>query len=120
MHFLRLKKNSAPPPKETVAHLFFDCSTTGNLLEELRRRYLRNINLERGNFFLANVSEYEKENKPLDIIFELFRYVIWQYKLNNKVPSPFQFWADFQYLVSTTIACNKSFELQVNECTFFQ
>jgi hypothetical protein len=109
-----------PPPKETVAHLFFDCPTTDILLCQLKQKYLRNVDLERGNFFLANVSEFEKENKPLDIIFEIFRYVLWQYKLNGKVPSPLKFWADFQYLITTTITCNKNFELLVNECSFFQ
>jgi hypothetical protein len=109
-----------PPPKETVAHLFFDCPTTEILVKELGQMYLQNLNLEKGHFFLSNVSDYEKENRPLDIILEIFRYVIWQYKLNSKIPSSFQFWVDFQYLVSTTIACSKSFELQVNDCIFFQ
>jgi hypothetical protein len=109
-----------PPPKETIAHLFFDCPTTDILVKELGQRYLQDLNLEKVHFFLSNVSEYEKDNRPLDIILEIFRYVIWQYKLNGKVPSSNKFWVDFQYLVSTTIASSKNFELQVNDCIFFQ
>jgi hypothetical protein len=109
-----------PPPKETIAHLFFDCPTTDSLIQELGHRYLQNCNLEKSSFFTSNISEYEKDNRPLDIILEIFRYVIWQYKLNSKIPSSLNFWCDFQYLVSTTIACSKNFESQVNDCIFFQ
>jgi hypothetical protein len=113
-------KKILPPPKEIIAHLFFDCPTMDILVKELGQRYLQNLNLEKDHFFLSNASDYEKDNRPLDIILELFRYVIWQYKLNSKVPLAVKFWVDFQYLVSTTIASSKNFELQVNDCIFFQ
>jgi hypothetical protein len=109
-----------PPPKETIAHLFFDCPTTDSLIKELGHRYLHNCNLEKSSFFTSNNSVYEKDNRPLDIILDIFRYIIWQYKLNSKIPSSLKFWCNFQYLVTTTIACSKNFESQVNDCIFFQ
>jgi hypothetical protein len=109
-----------PAPKETIPHIFFDCPTTAQLIAELNVRYLTNFTLDKKTFFLSNPSECENENRAVGAILDIFRYVLWQYKLNKKVPSPLQFWGDFQYMVSLTLACSKTFERMVMDCNFFQ
>jgi hypothetical protein len=109
-----------PAPKETIMHLFFDCPTTDRLIAELNVRYLTNLTLDKKTFFLSNPSEFENDNRTVGAILEIFRYVLWQYKLNKKVPVPLRFWGDFQYMISLTLACSKTFERLVMDCNFFQ
>ncbi len=56
-----------PAQKETLPHLFFDCSTTKNLILELSTRYLQKEVLSKTTFFLSNLSEIERDNGTLDI-----------------------------------------------------
>jgi hypothetical protein len=117
--FCVLRKN-LPAPKETLSHIFFNCPTTSEVLVKFYAKYLRGIILEQNTFFLSNASEYESENRPLSVVLDLVRYVIWHYKLNKKVPNFNVFEMELQYILGIVTGASKSFERSLTECKFFQ
>jgi hypothetical protein len=117
--FCVLRKN-LPAPKETLSHIFFNCPTTSDVLVKFYAKYLRGITLEQNTFFLSNASEYESENRPLSLVLDIVRYVIWQHKLNKKVPNFNVFEMELQYILETVTGASKSFGRALTECKFFQ
>jgi hypothetical protein len=113
-------RNNLPAPKETLSHIFFNCPTTNDVLVKFYATYLHGITLEQNTFFLSNVSEFESENRPLNIVLDLVRYVIWQHKLTKKVPNFNFLEMELQYILGTTIGASKSFERSLIHCKFFQ
>ncbi len=117
--FCVMRKN-LPAPKETLSHIFFNCPTTSDILVKFYEKYLRGITLEQNTFFLSNASEYECENKPLSVVLDLVRYVIWQHKLNKKLPNFNVFETELQYTLGVVAGASKSFERSLIDCKFFQ
>ncbi len=112
--------NNLPAPKETIAHVFYHCPTINDILVKFYAKYLHGITLEQNSFFLSNASEYEFENKPLNIVLDLIRYVIWQNKLNKKVPNFNLLETELHYLIGSITGASKNFERSLIDCKFFQ
>jgi hypothetical protein len=113
-------RNNLPAPKETLTHVFFHCPTTNDILVNLYAKYLHGIILEQNTFFLSNASEHESENRPLNIVLDLVRYVIWQHKLIKKVRNFNLFETELQYILGSIIGASKNFERSLIDCKFFQ
>ncbi len=112
--------NNRPVPKETVQHLFYYCPTTAPLITQFYDKHLCNFLISPSTFFLANVSIIEKENHPLNITFDVFRYVLWQYKLEKKIPNGIIFINDLEYQMGIIMATSECFYTLLDDCKFFQ
>jgi hypothetical protein len=73
-----------PVASETMEHLFFSCPFAQKMLQKLKEKYLYNTEIQRETFFWGIVSDNEKENICATILFDVFRYLIWQAKLDKK------------------------------------
>jgi hypothetical protein len=71
-------------------------------------------------FFLANVSNTEKENRILNITLDVFRYVLWQYKLEKKIPKHTTFATEMNYQMGIIIATSARFNDLLTDCKYFQ
>jgi hypothetical protein len=80
------------------------------MLQKLKEKYLYNINIQRETFFWGIVSENEKENICATILFDIFRYLIWQAKLEKKIPVVSEFFNNLEYKLY--IICNSSQKIE--------
>jgi hypothetical protein len=95
-----------PAAAETLQHLFFSCLFAQKLLRGLPVKYFFNVNIPREVLFWGIISENEKENICATIIFYIFQYLIWQAKLEKKIPTESEFFNNLEYKL--TITCNSS------------
>jgi hypothetical protein len=79
-------KGPYPVPSETIVHLFFECCHVNHVIESVTNKYLQNVELTKQNYFITEMGEFECVNKPLNIFFDVLRYLIWQAKLEKTVP----------------------------------
>jgi hypothetical protein len=84
------------------------------------RKFLRNITLDETLFFLANKAQFETENNPLNIVLDIFRCVIWQFKLNKRLPSYTLLESEIVYIISTLVLASKRFKKSLINCKYFQ
>jgi hypothetical protein len=76
--------------------------------------------LSASTFFLSNASTIEKENRPLNITLDVFRYVVWQYKLEKKIPIITIFFTEMEYQMGIIMATSTCFNTLLDDCQFFQ
>jgi hypothetical protein len=69
-------ENNRPAPKETTLHLFYFCLTTHKIIEAFYANYIANVDFTPKHYFLCNVSNIELENSTLNIVHDVFRYVL--------------------------------------------
>jgi hypothetical protein len=108
-----------PVPQETVIHVFFNCPTTRAVLETICERYLDNIVLSEGLFFLGNHST-ESENRTLSGFFDIVRYLIWQSKLEKKLPRANKIIEELNYLLQIILGSSRRLEENYNNSLIFQ
>jgi hypothetical protein len=109
-----------PVPQETVMHLFFACPSKRVVLETICMRYLNNIVLEETLYFLGTNSEIETENKLLSGFFDIVRYLIWQSKLEKKLPMSNKVLSDLDYLLKIILGASKRLSENCNNSANFQ
>jgi hypothetical protein len=90
-----------PIAAETMEHLFFACPSTNKILRTFTEKYFIDYRIEKESFFWGIVSENEKENICATILFDFFRYLIWQAKLEKKIPTVSQFFCDMEFKLYT-------------------
>ena len=67
------------------------------MLRIFTEKYFIDYRIEKESFFWGIVSENEKENICATILFDFFRYLIWQAKLEKKIPTVSQFFCDMEF-----------------------
>jgi hypothetical protein len=109
-----------PADKETMIHLFFHCPSVQSLIAEFNRKYLRELVLEIALFFTSEATEHEKKNNCLNIILDIFRFVVWQFKLKKTNPTSHNFWPEFEYQLSIVTGSSPNFVSELIDCNLFQ
>ncbi len=109
-----------PAEKETMVHLFYYCPSVQCLIIEFGTKYLRNMVPDIEMFFTSQVTDFETKNNCLNIILDIFRYVVWQFKLQKIYPTPFKFWPEFEYQLTTVTGSSPKFVSELIDCNFFQ
>jgi hypothetical protein len=109
-----------PVPSETFVHIFFDCPSVYKIIQTLYSRYFLNQTITKENYFLANYSEIEIDNLPINILLDLFRYLIWQEKLGKKLPSATTMLVNLESLLAITVGSRRKLEEQFSGCLYFQ
>ncbi len=107
-------------PQKKPTHLFFDCAVVNNLISKIWETYIQELELNKTIYFLANYSENENYNRYLGIFLDVFRFQLWQAKLEKKIPTTQKIIAEIQYSLQTIlrVACKKLENF--NDCPIFQ
>jgi hypothetical protein len=112
--------NNRPVPKETIQHLFFYCPSTYEIICTFFDRYIANTTNNKCNYFLSNISSNEQVNNVVTIVWDIFRYVVWQFKLQKRVPVFSIFDDEIQYHFAIINATSKFFRDSLIDCHFLQ
>jgi hypothetical protein len=112
--------NDRPVPKETIPHLFYFCPTTSKIIDAFYLKYVIGIENSRKNFFLAEIFNSERINNVLNIVWDVFRYIIWQFKLRQQVPTYGFFDAEIQYQFAIINSSSRRFYDALIDCPFLQ
>ncbi len=83
-----------------MLHLFFYCPYVTKLLKKMERKFFVNVALTKEIFFLGTVSEDERTNIATTIVLDIYRYLIWQAKLEKKTPSDSEFFTNMLYMIN--------------------
>jgi hypothetical protein len=112
--------NNRPVPKETLQHLFFYCPTIYEIICTFFDSYIANLVNNKGNYFLSNISSNEQVNNVVTIVWDIFRYVVWQFKLQKRLPTYGIFNEELQYHFAIINATSKFFRDSLIDCHFLQ
>jgi hypothetical protein len=109
-----------PVPAESFVHLFYECPSVNSLLVMLNNNYFGLPNLTKEQYFLSTFGNSEQNNIVGNIFLDVFRYLIWQKKLEKQIPREHVITADLNYNLSVIIRTIKKLENMFNNCTFAQ
>jgi hypothetical protein len=98
--------NNRPIPKETTLHLFYFCPTIYRIISTFYDNYVIRIVNNISNYFL---SDNEQINNVLNIVWDVFRYVVWQFKLKQQAPVYSIFDEEMQYQFTIINSASPSF-----------
>jgi hypothetical protein len=112
--------NNRPVPKETLQHLFYYCPTIYEIICTFFDSYIANLVNNKGNYFLSNISSNEQVNNVVTIVWDIFRYVVWQFKLQKRLPTYGIFNEELQYHFAIINATSKFFRDSLIDCHFLQ
>jgi hypothetical protein len=109
-----------PVPLETFVHIFFECPCVSRSIEDLRRKHMPNLVLAKENFFICNLSIFEEQNVAANIFFDIIRYLIWQSKLEKKLPLALLLESNLLYMLKIIVGSNNKIQNYFTNCPFFQ
>jgi hypothetical protein len=69
---------------------------------------------------LSTFGDIEQSNIVGNIILDVFRYLVWQKKLEKQIPREQNIMADLNYNISLIMGTNKKMENMFNNCNFVQ
>ncbi len=112
--------NNRPVPKETILHLFYICPTINKIIETFYENYIIRIVNNKSNYFLSEITTNERLNNVLNIVWDVFRYVVWQFKLKQKAPVYSIFDEEMQYHFAIINSSSPHFRDALIDCPFLQ
>ena len=80
------KSGNLPPPLESFSHIFYDCPTVEKIFNVFKGKFIQ-PDINREQFFVGYISENYKDNFPLIMVLNCFRFCIWEQKLRGVNPS---------------------------------
>ncbi len=92
-----------------MEHLFYYCPVVHDLIRGFCTKFLRNPELDHATYFTSDISEFEVKNNSLNLVLDIFRYVVWQFKLKKKYPTSLEFWSEFDYQLSIVTGSSQRF-----------
>jgi len=97
--------------RESFKHTFLLCPTTHSLLTQLVNR-LEPAPAINGQFFnlywFGCYDENPQWEFTINIVFDVFRYLIYKFKMRRKIPSNIQFFSEMSFILETTAGKNQS------------
>ncbi len=99
-----------PAASETMLHLFFYCPYVAKLFKKMVRRFLVDVALTKETFFLGTVSDNESINIAVTIVLDIYRYTIWQSKLEKRTTSDSEFFTNMIYMIN--LVCRSSIKIR--------
>jgi hypothetical protein len=111
--------NILPVCKETISHLFWDCTKTNLPLLNAIQFYL-NVNVTKRQFFIGEPFEVQNEIKTcLLSLFNVKKYVIWEFKWQKKIPTVNLFLSRVNSIWTGIVLCNKELKRCVQNSNLF-
>jgi hypothetical protein len=85
-----------------------------NFCKKCLKKYVNKPQLNLEQYFLGNVCVSETENIALTIVLDVFRYLIWQSKLEKKLCTESVFFANMRYALLLTCKSSKVIDSLLN------
>ncbi len=112
-------RNLPDPVLESFEHLFFSCPVTQDVIKKFFQKYIVNELTAELYFTGSGLIGNEKENVPFSLSLDILRYVIWQCKLNKRVPTLSHVSEEVNYLINIVRTSNKEISELYENCTIF-
>jgi hypothetical protein len=114
-----LVANNPDPVPESFEHLFFSCPVTQNILKKFFQKFITK-DLDAEIFFTGSgVPGNEKENVPFSLALDILRYILWQCKLNKRMPTIANVSDEVNYLINIIRTTSKEMSELFEHCTMF-
>jgi hypothetical protein len=115
------KALNLPAERESFSHFFWYCPTSTKIIDKFFENYIegdKNITL----FFSGCVSRQNKlfHSRPLSIVFNILRFILWNFKLRKKLPTWPSAVSEFFYLFNIILKCSRKFQEEVYTCNYLK
>jgi hypothetical protein len=111
--------NKPDPVPESFEHVFYSCPVTQDLLKKFFEKYITKALTAETFFSGTGVAGNENENVPFSLVLDLFRYSIWQCKLNKKIPTFAYIAEEVTYMTNSIRKTSKELCALFDQCTMF-
>jgi uncharacterized protein (UPF0128 family) len=111
--------NKQDPVPESFEHVFYSCPVTQALLKKFFEKFItKELTAE---IFFSGVGSAgnEKENVPFSLVLDIFRYFIWQCKLNKRLPTLAYISEEVVYMTNSIRKTSKEMCELFDHCTMF-
>ena len=109
-----------PAEKESFSHLFYYCPTTNKLLSTFLARYFTINSLTATEFFASKINDKEDNNMALQLALDIFRYYIWNCKLEKKIPTVGNIFNEINDTIGTVYSISIKTKHAAESCNFFR
>jgi hypothetical protein len=119
--FCRIRDNDMVQ-RESLPHLFFNCPSTVHLLNEFKQRYfpIGVENLEKFYWYGTGTGTgIDNYQSIYLLIWDLFRYVLYQYKSKGSIPNYVMFERDLLFALRTQLMCISKYKENMAQNDFF-
>jgi hypothetical protein len=113
--FFCVKAGLLPAPRETFEHFFWHCPTTTTLLKNFWEYYLVGEPCQK-KFFSGIVDTTDKTSVPAAVVFGVFKFCLWNFKLRKKMPTAPSINSDFLYVFNSILGSSKKFRESTQRC----
>jgi hypothetical protein len=114
-----LLANRPDPVPESFEHVFYSCPVTQALLKKFCEKYITKELTAEIFFGGAGVAGNEKENIPLSLVLDIFRFLLWQCKLNKRLPTLAYISEEVTYMTNSIRKTSKEMSALFDQCTMF-
>jgi hypothetical protein len=111
--------NKPDPVPESFEHLFFSCPVTQDILKKFFQQFITKDLTAEIFFTGSGVPGNEKENVPFSLALDILRYILWQCKLNRKMPTVAHVSDEVNYLINIIRTTSKEMSELYEHCTMF-
>ena len=112
-----IRSNLLPPPMETFSHIFFDCPEVAKIVTNFSNKYF-NAEVGRNEYFNGSFEGSKLDKMAINLVLDILRYSIWQYKLLKNKISYFTIELETLQLLGIVTACSSKMKNAINQCTF--
>jgi hypothetical protein len=108
-----------PIPLETFTHIFLYCPYVFPIIKKLYTKFL-NADFDVSTYFSGEFGPFEKDNRVISLILDIFRYTIWQMRLQKTRISYYTVEFEATYLIGTICTTNSKFKTSIINCNFLK
>jgi hypothetical protein len=114
-----LLANKPDPVPESFEHVFYSCPVTQALQKIFFEKYTTKELTAEIFFGGAGLAGNEKENIPFSLVLDIFRYSLWQCKLNKRLPTLAYISEEVVYMTNSICKTSKEMCELFDHCTMF-
>jgi hypothetical protein len=111
--------NTPDPVPESFEHLFFSCPVSQDVIRKFFQKYIVNELTAELYFTGSGLIGNEKENVPFSLSLDILRYVIWQCKLNKRIPTLSHVSEEVNYTINVVRTSNREISELFENCNMF-
>jgi hypothetical protein len=115
------KALNLPAERESFIHFFWYCPTSSKIIQRFFETFVEGeINLV--SYLTGCIYAGDKVffSRPVLIVFNILRFILWNFKLRKKLPTWPSVCSEFYYFFNTLIKCSRKFQDEVFACNSFK
>jgi hypothetical protein len=121
--FCRIRDNDTVI-RDSLAHFFMNCATSSNLITQVRQKYFRNkINDEdfAKLYWYGTGTGTDTVHQSINlIVWDLFRFVLYQFKQRRTVPNFLTFDKEFLFYIGIILTSNAHFKEKIRHFRLYE